>query len=292
VVGLHSAEGSQAQPLSPPVGCLIMRIARFTTGDEPQFGIAEGEDESAFVIAVAGDPLFQGVEPTGERFAQADVRLLAPVIPRSKVVCVGRNYADHIAEMGAAEAGAAEMGTEPPTEPLLFLKPNTAVIGPRDPISYPRQSTDVQFEGELAVVVGRICREVPAARAHEVIYGFTVANDVTARDLQKKDVQFTRAKGFDSFCPLGPWVETDLDYADLAVSTALNGDVRQLGRTSQMIFDVPAIIAYVTSVMTLLPGDVVLTGTPAGVGSMLPGDDVAVTVEGIGTLSNPVVARG
>jgi 2-keto-4-pentenoate hydratase/2-oxohepta-3-ene-1,7-dioic acid hydratase in catechol pathway len=203
------------------------------------------------------------------------------VIPRSKVVCVGRNYAEY----------AAELGNELPGEPLLFIKPNTSVVGPRDPISYPRQSNDVQFEGELAVVIRRICKDVPAERARDVVFGYTVGNDVTARDLQRKDVQFTRAKGFDSFCPLGPWVETDLDFSDLEVTTTLNGETRQRGRTSQMIFDVPTLIAYISSVMTLLPGDVILTGTPSGVGPMQPGDDVAVTVEGIGTLSNKVVAR-
>jgi 2-keto-4-pentenoate hydratase/2-oxohepta-3-ene-1,7-dioic acid hydratase in catechol pathway len=261
-----------------------MRIARFTTGEEPQYGVIGGDDGAGaegMVAALLGDPLYQGVEPTGERLALEDVRLLAPVIPRSKVVCVGRNYADH----------AAEMGGELPEEPLLFLKPNTSVVGPHDPISYPRQSNEVHFEGELAVVIRRICRDVPPERAGDVIFGYTVANDVTARDLQKKDVQYTRAKGFDSFCPLGPWVETDLDPSDLEISTALNGEVRQQGRTSQLIFDVPTLIAYITSVMTLLPGDVVLTGTPAGVGPMQPGDDVAVTVQGIGTLPNKVVSR-
>lgn len=258
-----------------------MRIARFTVGEEPQFGVVEGEGPEAFVATVLGDPLYQGVEPTGERVALEEVRLLAPVIPRSKVVCVGRNYADH----------AAEMGGDPPEEPLLFLKPNTSVIGPGDPISYPRLSQEVHFEGELAVVIGRICRDVPAARAREVVFGYTVGNDVTARDLQRRDGQFTRAKGFDSFCPLGPWVETDVDAGDLALTTSLNGEPRQQGRTSQMIFDVPTLIAHITSVMTLLPGDVLLTGTPAGVGPMQPGDEVAVTVEGIGTLHNKVVSR-
>jgi 2-keto-4-pentenoate hydratase/2-oxohepta-3-ene-1,7-dioic acid hydratase in catechol pathway len=258
-----------------------MRIARFTTGDEPRYGVVDTDDEGGFVATLLGDPLYQGLELTGERVRLDDVRLLAPVIPRSKVVCVGRNYADH----------AAELGNDVPAEPLLFLKPNTSVVGPGDPISYPRQSQDVQYEGELAVVIRRICRDVPAERARDVIFGFTVGNDVTARDLQKKDVQFTRAKGFDSFCPLGPWIETDLDSSDLAVTTRLNGEVMQSGRTSQMIFDVPALVAHVTSVMTLLPGDVLLTGTPAGVGPMQPGDDVAVMVEGIGTLTNQVVAR-
>ncbi|MDP9444486.1 MAG: fumarylacetoacetate hydrolase family protein [Actinomycetota bacterium] len=258
-----------------------MRIARFTAGEEPAFGVVEIGEQQGFVAAVAGDPLYQGVRPTGERFSLDDVRLLAPVIPRSKVVCVGRNYADH----------AGELGNDVPPEPLLFLKPNTSVVGPGDPIVHPRQSDDVQYEGELAVVIGRICRDVPADRAADVIYGYTVGNDVTARDLQRKDVQFTRAKGFDSFCPLGPWIETDLDVSDVGITTTLNGETRQRGRTNQLVFDVPTLVAYVTSVMTLLPGDVLLTGTPAGVGAMRPGDQVAVTVDGIGTLGNPVVAR-
>jgi 2-keto-4-pentenoate hydratase/2-oxohepta-3-ene-1,7-dioic acid hydratase in catechol pathway len=258
-----------------------MRIARFTTGEEPRFGVVDQDGETPALAALMGDPLYQGLEPTGERFALDDVRLLAPVIPRSKVVCVGFNYADH----------ATELEHDMPEEPLLFLKPNTSVVGPGDPISYPRQSQDVQFEGELAVVIRRICRDVPAERAHEVVFGYTIGNDVTARDLQRKDVQYTRAKGFDSFCPLGPWIETDLDLGDVELITTLNGAVRQQGRTSQMIFDVPALVAHVTSVMTLLPGDVILTGTPAGVGPMQPGDDVAVTVQGIGTLTNKVVSR-
>jgi len=258
-----------------------VRIARFTAGEEPVYGVVESVAGQQIVAAVAGDPLYQGAGLTGQRWDLDDVRLLAPVIPRSKVVCVGRNYADH----------ASELGNDVPAEPLLFLKPNTSVVGPGDPIVHPRQSEDVQFEGELAVVIGRICRDVPVSRVADVVYGYTVGNDVTARDLQKKDVQFTRAKGFDSFCPLGPWIETELAVDDLELSTTLNGETRQSGRTSQMIFDVPALIAYVTSVMTLLPGDVLLTGTPAGVGPMRPGDQVAVTVEGVGTLTNMVVSR-
>ncbi len=258
-----------------------MRIARFTTGDEPQFGVVGTGDEEGLIAALVGDPLYQGVEPTGERVALDDVRLLAPVIPRSKVVCVGLNYSDH----------AAEIGMEVPDEPLIFLKPNTSVVGPGDPISYPRQSHDVHYEGELAIVIRRICRDVPAERAADVILGYTIGNDVTARDLQKKDVQFTRAKGFDSFCPLGPWVETDIDVRDLELTTTLNGEVQQRSRTSQFIFDVPTMISHITSVMTLLPGDVVLTGTPSGVGPMEVGDNVAVHVQGIGTLTNKVVSR-
>ncbi len=258
-----------------------MRIARFTTDEDPRFGVVAGADGNEVVAAVVGDPLYSGIELTGEQFPLSDVRLLAPVIPRSKVVCVGRNYADH----------AAELGSDVPAEPLIFLKPNTSVVGPLEPVVYPAQSSDVHYEGELAVVIGRICRDVPVSRVADVVHGYTVGNDVTARDLQARDGQWTRAKGFDTFCPLGPWIETQLDPSDLEVRTELNGDVKQLGRTSAMIFDVPAVVAYITSFMTLLPGDVILTGTPAGVGPMRPGDDVSVTVQGIGTLTNRVVAR-
>jgi 2-keto-4-pentenoate hydratase/2-oxohepta-3-ene-1,7-dioic acid hydratase in catechol pathway len=265
-----------------------VRIARFTTGDEPQYGVISGDidelgipaDDSK-IVALAGDPLYVGVQLTDTELALADVRLLAPVIPRSKVVAIGKNYAAH----------AAEMGGEVPAEPLMFIKPNTSVVGPGDPVFYPRQSAEVHYEGELAVVIGRICRDVPAERAGDVIYGYTVGNDVTARDLQRKDVQFTRAKGFDSFCPLGPWIETELDTSDLRVTTHLNGDLVQDGRTKDMVFDVPFLVAYVSSVMTLLPGDVILTGTPEGVGPMDVGDEVEVTVSGIGSLTSKVVSR-
>ena len=265
-----------------------MRIARFTTGDDPLYGIVSGDvddlgipAEDATVVALAGDPLYVGMHPTEEQHRLADVRLLAPVIPRSKVVGIGRNYAAH----------AAEMGGDVPDEPLMFLKPNTSVVGPNDPVFYPRQSNEVHYEGELAVVIGRICRDVPKEKVPEVVYGYTVGNDVTARDLQKSDVQFTRGKGFDSFCPLGPWIETELDTGALRVTTHLNGDLVQDGSTSDMIFDVATLVSHVSSVMTLLPGDVLLTGTPEGVGPMRPGDEVEVAVSGIGTLTNKVVAR-
>ncbi|MDP9822534.1 fumarylacetoacetate hydrolase family protein [Nocardioides massiliensis] len=265
-----------------------MRIARFTTGEDPQYGVVTGEvDEhgepadDAVVVVLAGDPLYVGLKLTSTEIPLADVRLLAPVIPRSKVVGIGRNYRAH----------AAELGNDVPEEPMMFLKPNTTVVGPGDPIFYPRQSEHVAYEGELAVVIGRICRDVPAEKALDVVFGYTVANDVTARDLQSKDVQFTRAKGFDSFCPLGPWIETELDPADLRVTTHLNGEVVQDGTTVDMVFDVPALIAHVSSVMTLLPGDVILTGTPEGVGPMQVGDEVEISVAGIGSLTNKVVAR-
>jgi len=258
-----------------------VRIARYTTGEEPQFGVIGGAGGEEIIATAAGDPLYSGIELTGEQVSLADVRLLAPVIPRSKVVCVGRNYVAH----------AEELDHDVPTEPLVFLKPNTSVIGPFDPIVYPTQSKLVHFEGELGVVIGRICRDVPVERAGDVIYGYTIGNDVTARDLQDTDGQWARAKGFDSFCPLGPWIETELDPSELAIRTELNGELRQDGNTSLMIFDIPTIVAYITSFMTLLPGDVVLTGTPAGVGPMEAGDDVSVTVDGIGTLKNRVVSR-
>ena len=269
-----------------------MRIARFTTGDDPLYGVITGDvdelgipAEDTVIVALAGDPLHVGVHLTEEEHKLADVRLLAPVIPRSKVVGIGRNYAAH----------AAEMGNDVPAEPLMFLKPNTTVVGPGDPIFYPPQTSNLHYEGELAVVIGRICRDVPAEQATDVIFGYTIANDVTARDLQRSDVQFTRAKGFDSFCPLGPWIETELDpqaFVDgREVQTYLNGDVVQDGTTADMIFDVPTLVAHVSSVMTLLPGDVILTGTPEGVGPMQVGDEVEISIAGIGALTNPVAQR-
>ena len=248
------------------------------TGEVDELGIPS---DDAMVVALAGDPLYVGVHLTEEQHKLSDVRLLAPVIPRSKVVGIGKNYAAH----------AAEMGGDLPAEPLMFIKPNTSVVGPGDPVFYPRQTQNLHYEGELAVVIGRICRDVAPERVNEVVYGYTVGNDVTARDLQKSDVQFTRAKGFDSFCPLGPWIETELDPTDLQVQTHLNGELKQDGRTKDMVFDVAALVAYVSSVMTLLPGDVILTGTPEGVGPMNPGDEVDVTISGIGTLTNKVVTR-
>jgi 2-keto-4-pentenoate hydratase/2-oxohepta-3-ene-1,7-dioic acid hydratase in catechol pathway len=269
-----------------------VRIARFTTGDDPAYGVLGGEldqygqpAEDSVLVELAGDPLYAGIQPTQTEHRLADVRLLAPVIPRSKVVAIGRNYAAH----------AAELGNDVPEEPLMFLKPNTSVVGPGDQVFYPSQTSRLDYEGELAVIIGRICRDVPAEQATDVIFGYTIGNDVTARDLQKKDGQWTRAKGFDSFCPLGPWIETDLDpqtFADgVSIQTHLNGELVQDGSTKDLIFDIPSLIAYITSVMTLLPGDVILTGTPDGIGEMQPGDEVEVSIAGLGALTNTVVTR-
>ncbi|MEO7123085.1 MAG: fumarylacetoacetate hydrolase family protein [Lacisediminihabitans sp.] len=255
-----------------------MKIARFSVnGGDPRFGIVD-EDE---LVVIEGDPMFSGFETTGERVPLSAAKLLAPVIPRSKVVAVGKNYHDH----------AAEMGGEAPKEPLLFLKPNTSVIGPGDAIVLPPQSQQVEFEGELAIIIGSIAKNVPAKDAEQVIFGYTVANDVTARDLQKSDGQWARAKGFDTFCPLGPLVETEFDVASAALRTRVNGELHQDGQVSDLIHSIATIVEYASSVWTLLPGDVILTGTPAGVGPIVDGDTVEVEISGIGTLSNPVRRR-
>ncbi|HXR43003.1 MAG TPA: fumarylacetoacetate hydrolase family protein [Acidothermaceae bacterium] len=256
-----------------------VRIARFSYGDQASSGFAFGAIEGDEIAVIDGHPFGQPVR-TGQRVPVAGVRLLPPILP-SKIVAIGKNYADH----------AREMGGEPPAEPVLFLKPSTSVIGPGSGIVYPPLSQQVDYEGEVAVVIGRLCREVPLERALEVVLGYTCANDVTARDLQRADGQWARAKGFDTFCPLGPWIETDLDPSDLAITTSVNGTVKQDARTSLLLHDVGELISFVSNAMTLLPGDVILTGTPAGVGPVVAGDEVSVTVEGIGTLTNTVVTR-
>jgi 2-keto-4-pentenoate hydratase/2-oxohepta-3-ene-1,7-dioic acid hydratase in catechol pathway len=252
-----------------------VRIARFSHDGDVSFGVIEGET----VAQITAHP-FGPIEFTGGRVPLSAVKLLAPVLP-SKVVAIGRNYREH----------ASEMGGEVPDKPLIFLKPSTAVIAAGDEIASPPSAERVDFEGELAVVISRLCRDVPEERAMDVVLGYTCGNDVTARDQQKADGQWSRAKGYDTFCPLGPWIETDLDPSDLAISTTLNGEVKQESRTSMIVHKIPTLIAYITSCMTLLPGDVILTGTPEGVGPMQVGDRVEVTIEGIGTLSNPVGAR-
>jgi 2-keto-4-pentenoate hydratase/2-oxohepta-3-ene-1,7-dioic acid hydratase in catechol pathway len=273
-----------------------MRIARFAIGDDVRYGVVDSESDSGSdsrngtsaagltIAEVSGHPFGPAAEITltGARYPVDDVRLLAPVLP-SKIVAIGRNYLEH----------ARELGNEPPEEPLIFLKPSTAVIGPADAIVRPDQlSQRVDYEGELAIVFGRLCRDVPPARVPEVIFGYTCANDVTARDLQASDGQWARAKGFDTFCPLGPWIETDMDASDVQLTTAVNGEVKQDSRTSLLIHGIATLVSYVTSVMTILPGDVLLTGTPAGVGPLVAGDSVSVSIEGIGTLTNRVVDSG
>lgn len=231
------------------------------------------------VEALSAAP-WSGGRPTGATYGLDEVRLLAPCHP-SKIVCVGRNYREH----------ASELGNPTPREPLIFLKPPSAVIGPEEPIVHPRGSNRVDYEGELALVIGRRCRHLSGAdNPLDAVFGFSCLNDVTARDLQQADGHFDRAKGFDTFCPLGPVVATGLDWRELVVETYLNGERRQRGSAREMIFSLDAIIWFITAVMTLEPGDVVATGTPAGVGRLGVGDVVDVVIEGIGRLRNPVVA--
>ncbi|MDX1621317.1 MAG: fumarylacetoacetate hydrolase family protein [Nitriliruptorales bacterium] len=253
-----------------------MRVVRFAAEGGPRYGVLEGTE-----VAVIEPHPFAAHDRTGETVSLEGLRLLAPVIP-SKVVCVGRNYAEH----------AAELGNEAPSEPLLFLKPSSSVIGPGEEIRYPTGLTrEVHHEAELAIVIGGIVQRAGRADAAKGIYGFTCANDVTARDLQRTEDQWTRAKGFDTFCPLGPAIATDVDPSDLRVRCLVDGEVRQDGSTADMVFDVVELVSYISQVMTLLPSDVILTGTPAGVGAIEPGQTVRVEIDGIGALENPVVAR-
>jgi 2-keto-4-pentenoate hydratase/2-oxohepta-3-ene-1,7-dioic acid hydratase in catechol pathway len=243
---------------------------------EPRYGLLH----DGRVIEIWGEP-FGSWKEMNRTWPLEEVQLLAPMVP-SKVVCVGRNYHEH----------AAELGNPAPPEPLIFLKPPSAVIGPGEPIVLPCISERVDHEGELAVVIGRRCSQLPEdAKTSPYILGFTCLNDVTARDLQKKDVPFTRGKGFDTFCPIGPVVETEIDLVNATVETVVNGERRQFGRTAEMMFSVDVIIRWVSRMMTLVPGDVIATGTPAGVGPLHAGDVVEVTVSGIGTLRNPVMPQ-
>lgn len=267
-----------------------MRIVRFAAaGQDPAYGILELEVDAGenpdTVAVLTNDPLAGvPVNYTGERHALDEVRLLAPVIPRSKVVAVGANYAEH----------AAEMGKEVPDHaPLLFFKPNTSVIGPDDPVVIPEGCEELHYEGELALVIGRICKEVPAERVPEVIFGYTIANDVTARDWQRADKQWARAKGADTFCPLGPWINTHLsieEASSLRIETRVGDQIRQDGSTSQMVRGITELVGFISGFTTLLPGDVILTGTPAGVGAVGSGDVVSIEIDGLGTLSNPIVS--
>ena len=256
-----------------------MKIARFEHHGQLRFGILD-EDAAEFVV-LFGDPLYTGFETRDERVPLDEVELLAPVIPRSKVVAFGRNYAEH----------AREFGNEVPEEPLMFLKPNTSVVGPGHAITLPPQSQRVEHEAELAVVIGHVARNVPRADAAQVVFGYTIANDVTARDLQRSDGQWSRAKGFDSFCPVGPWIETDFDPSRGAISCSVNGELRQSSDLDHQERSVATLIEYASSVFTLLPGDLLLNGTPAGVGPLVEGDTVTCAIDGIGELSNPVIVR-
>ena len=253
-----------------------VKIYRILQQGSPRY--ATGGDETARLsLARSATELMSQRESGGAEITLRDAKLLAPVLP-GKIVAVGRNYADH----------AKELGNEAPPEPILFLKPPSALLDPGGEIEMPKVSERVDFEGELAIVIGRRARNVPRAAWREYVLGFTCANDVTARDLQKRDVQFTRGKSFDTFCPLGPAIVTDLDPSDVALTTRVNGEVRQSARTSQMIFAVDLLVEFITSIMTLEPGDVILTGTPAGVGPLQKGDRVEVEIEGIGVLRNGV----
>ena len=250
-----------------------MRLCRVIHEGDARYGIVA--DESS--ITLISDEPFAAWEPVAQ-IPLAGAEFLAPVVP-TKVVCVGINYRGH----------AEEMDHELPAVPVLFLKPPTSVIGPGADILWPDQAGRVDHECELAVVVGRHARRVTAEGARDAVLGYTCANDVTARDLQQVDGQWTRAKGFDTFCPLGPWIDTDVDPSDLAVECWVDGERRQAGRTSDMVFDALTLVSFVSNVMTLLPGDVVLTGTPAGIGPLDRGDQVEVRIEGIGSLHNRLV---
>jgi len=249
-----------------------MRVVRLYRDEDVRYGLA---DEGT--ITLISDEPFAAWEAEGV-IPFSEAHLLPPVVP-TKIVCVGINYRDHAGEMGHAL----------PADPVIFLKPPTAINGPLGTISLPSMSSRVDYEGELAVVIGRRTHDVSPEQAHDHVLGFTCANDVTARDLQKIDGQWTRGKGFDTFCPVGPWVDTDVDPTDLKIETYLNGEIKQQARTSDMIFDVWQIVSFVSKVMTLLPGDIILTGTPSGVGPMQRGDVVEVRIEGLGSLVNRVI---
>lgn len=245
------------------------------------YGIVQSKDGRDMVYGITGDPLYTEIRPTGTIVPLQDVRLLAPVIPRSKVVCVGKNYAAH----------ATEMGDEVPEQALFFLKPNTAVVGPGDPVMMPAYSQEVSLEAELAVVIKRMARDLTPEQVADHVLGYTCANDLTARDAQRAENQWFRAKAFDTSCPIGPWIETDLEPSSLAISSTVDGETAQQGSTADMVRSVAELIAEISTVVTLLPGDLVLTGTPAGVRTVQAGSSIDIAIEGIGTLTNPVVRR-
>ena len=249
----------------------ICRYRNRSTGNTG-YGIME-----QMAVRPLSGPPWDGGQPAGDDMPLADLTLLAPVEP-SKIVCIGLNYHAHVQ--------ASQSADEAPERPLIFLKPPSAIIGPGEKIIHPEQSRRVDYEAELGVVIGKTARHAKAEDAENHIFGFTCVNDVTARDLQKADGQWSRAKGFDTFCPVGPWIVTELAYRDVLVEGVLNGEVKQSGRTSQMIFDIPFLISYISSIMTLYSGDLISTGTPAGIAPMVSGDTIVVRVEGVGTLEN------
>ena len=251
-----------------------MKIARFSNGAEPRFGIVDGPE----LVVLKGHPLAAGYDTTGERIPLKDVKLLAPTIP-SKIVCIGKNFADH----------AAEIGEEVTAEPLIFFKPSSAIIGHGDAIVIPPQSNQVELEAELTLVIGKLAKNVEAKDAMDYVWGFTIANDVTARDLQFNDGQWARSKAFDTFCPLGPWIETEFVPDSQVIESRINGDVRQNVAISKMTHNIPDIVSYVSKNFTLLPGDIILTGSPAGISAISAGDVLECEVEGIGILTNHVV---
>jgi 2-keto-4-pentenoate hydratase/2-oxohepta-3-ene-1,7-dioic acid hydratase in catechol pathway len=251
-----------------------MKLIRFLRDDKPYYGFLNNDKVYEF-HEKAADPN----KPVAASYPRESVKLLAPCVP-SKIVGVGLNYADH----------AEELGCTVPEEPILFLKPSTAAIGPMEPIRIPSMSKQVDYEAELAVVMGRPAQNVPIDEVDNYIMGYTCFNDVTARDLQKKDVQFTRSKSFNTFAPIGPWIETECDPSDIKVESYLNGKLKQSSTTGRLIFGAKELVSFISRIMLLMPGDVVATGTPCGIGPMKPGDTVEVRIEGIGSLSNPVIA--
>ncbi len=251
-----------------------MKIARFSNGAEPRFGIVDGPE----LVVLKGHPLAVGYETTGERIPLKDVKLLAPTIP-SKIVCIGKNFADH----------AAEIGEDVTAEPLIFFKPSSAIIGHGEKIVIPPQSSQVELEAELTIVIGKLAKNVSEADSLDYVFGYTIANDVTARDLQFNDGQWARAKAFDTFCPLGPWIETEFLPDGQVIESRINGDVRQNVSISKMTHNIRTIVSYVSKNFTLLPGDIILTGSPAGISQIQSGDLIECEIEGIGILANSVI---